>query len=205
MTFHQHKKGFTLVELLVALALATILFLTIGGSFIRVVNFHASIKGDSDVISNVSFAFDIMRRYIQGATQATQDRNNGSDCMVSQGDMFVVNRDNSTKIEFVYLNQCFSFEYEPGTNQENGQILFTGRHGNTDFTTALIDTDRVKLKNVVFQEGYPGEADPSEDVVTVLLTLRSEKSKRNRDMNIQTSFSVRHYGTAPVQGVDTIR
>ena len=191
MLFYKRKNGFTLIELLVALALATILFLTVGSSFIRVVNFHSSIKGDSNVISNISFAFDIMRRYVQNATVA--DSNTPSPmCVGGINNTFkYTNHKDFAELHFLYTEECFNFIYE------DGQLYFNGKdeEGNP-FSTALIDTDRVELQNVVF-DVRNGE------IVTVFMEMRPKKSRRSRSFQIQTSFSVRHYARVDIQGTNS--
>ena len=192
MVYSRSQNGFTLIELLVALTLVSILFVVVGGTFVRTFNFYNRVQADREVINNVNQTFDIMRRFIQSATRYSDgfDEN----CIGTSGDNSFVVTSNQRQIDFLYLGRCFSFAYNAG------QIYFTGVHPDTNevFRSTLIKDKDVEVVQAAFQiQDEQGNPSLNGDMVTILLKARSKSQRATKLFTIQTSISVRYYGVVP--------
>ena len=63
--YHKHNRGFTLVELIVALGLFSIVSTISIGSLITLMDNNRQLRSDQAIIANVGFAFDMMTRDIR--------------------------------------------------------------------------------------------------------------------------------------------
>ena len=76
MNNFQKKRGFTLVELMVAVGLFAVAMTLASGAYIMMISFTRQAQGTAGGIDNLSFALETMTRTIRTGT----NYNNGTDC-----------------------------------------------------------------------------------------------------------------------------
>lgn len=176
------EKGFTLAELLVALGISSVLFASVGIAFIQIINFQSRIQEDREVISVVSNTTNIMRRYLQGASVDIENK-----CGLNNRAFKTTENANVKKIEFLYRDNCFSFEYD----STNGQITINGRDDfNKDFSYGLVDTERVRITDFILLKNPK----IPRNTVTFLMKAQPTKFENIEEFSFQTTVSIRRYG-----------
>ncbi len=174
----KNQNGTSLMELIVALALFTVVILTSSGIFQSIVNSQRSAIASQDVQENMRYALEVMSKEIR-----TAKKDKAGDCVdVPEGIIY----ETKTGDDLFFKNQygecvAYSLVEEGGINRI--QIV----RGESD--PAFITPNEINIKNLVFIVDNTGQA----SVVLMMEVESLQYSKYSRDMKIQTTISSRYY------------
>jgi prepilin-type N-terminal cleavage/methylation domain-containing protein len=145
MSTHSNHRGYTLIELIVSVAIFSIVMLVASAAFLSLISLDRKARATNDVVSNLSYVIDSMERSIR----------TGTAYHASPG----------TDFWFTDANGRF-VQYRLTVTGTRGQIE---EKIDTGAWAALTDP-RVDVENLVF---YPAGTVPSDTVQpTVIFTIR---------------------------------
>jgi len=96
------KRGFTLVELMVALGIFSIVVLLASGAYLMMISIARKSQGVSTGIDNLTFALEIMTRNIRTGTDYACG--SGGDCAIVPGDSFSFRNSSGVLVEYRLSN-----------------------------------------------------------------------------------------------------
>ncbi len=174
----EYKQGFTLIELIVSVALFSIVMTVALGALLAVIDANREAKGIKLVVNNLNLAMESMSRELRVGTKY---------CTVADGTGSACN--DVTGSEVVYFttdqgqDQSF-FRYDPITQS------ITRRVGETGQELYLTGSD-VFLENVNFYIRGVGFSDGTQPSVWIVLNGRSQQGDQEVNFNLQTLVSQR--------------
>ena len=184
--YHKHNRGFTLVELIVALGLFSIVSTISIGSLITLMDNNRQLRDDQAVITNVGFAFDMMTRDIrqgvdyycnsdvnfndQNFISETRDCENGREGANRHGVSF---RPPETLIDGSDFRVAYYYDHHAETIMR--------RQGNSAPESIISDTLTVLDADFVVTDtaAFTGSGD-RQPTVTIFLEVRAEDGNEYR-------------------------
>ena len=166
------KRGFTLVELMVALGIFSIVVLLASGAYLMMISIARKSQGVSTGIDNLTFALEIMTRNIRTGTSYACG--SGGDCAITPGDSFSFRNSNGILVEYRLA----------------GSVLVENRGGvERPLTDAMVDISRLNFY-VVGTAQTPG--DYLQPHVLIVVEGRVSSDARTQDtFHVQTSATMR--------------
>ncbi|MCB9818703.1 type II secretion system protein [Candidatus Nomurabacteria bacterium] len=166
------QKGFSLIELLVSMALFTVV-LTMGiGALLVLINANAKAQNTQESVSNIQFALDSMARelrtgfafYCSSGTETTGDAdthqgcNKGTYLSIIEGGKSLTDGDNNRRIAYRFNSSSGAIERKIGTGSwvrlTNPTVDITNMHFNVSNTARKEDDGNLLQPNVtIFIEG----------------------------------------------------
>ncbi|MFA5764227.1 MAG: type II secretion system protein [archaeon] len=200
--FHDKQKGFTLVEMLVAIAVFMSIMVIAAGSIVNIINQNKKAQKVKSVIDNVTFALDSISREVRMGTEYR--------CSVNEGVDFLDECDGSGGIYgkyFEYKNQSgasyvqYRFVSAP-ENVGDGNIqqrTCTSPHPNCSGTWQSITapTSTVNITNMTFYvlgtgtEDLPAGSKEQPRVIITAEGLVVDKDGTETKFSLQTTVSQR--------------
>jgi prepilin-type N-terminal cleavage/methylation domain-containing protein len=176
--------GFTLIEMMVALAVFTVAIGAISGLFIAALRQQRTILASQGVLDQVSYAFEYMGRSLR---LAAKEMACGA-CLPLDGLNFEITR-SGTGIKFInhlQADDCQEFFLE------NSQIKYRRRIGWPDENTMSLTSDSLQVLQFEFYLSGESQSDDLQPKVTIFSEIKSTlASAPAQTMNIQTSISQR--------------
>ena len=156
---HKAQQGFTLIELIVSVAIFAIVMTAVAAAYLNLINIDRQTRGTNDLVNNLSFGLDSMSRGIRTGTQY--------ECAANPVAPNCATIPSST---FSYVNSSGQqVTYLLGTGANVGQIgECTGIIGSTcSVATATYFTDpRIKVTSLAFYVSGVGAGDTLQPRVT---------------------------------------
>ena len=140
------KKGYTLIELIVAMGLFSIIMLLASGAYLVVISLNRQAQGMAAGIDNLAFAIEIMARSIRTGTSYSCA--GAGNCA-----------DGASNLSFVTAEGTTSYELDEFAIQQEKQI-----DGNPPLTLPLTDPLSVKIDELTFYVSGVEPYSPSNDV-----------------------------------------
>lgn len=141
------QRGYTLLEMIVAVGVFSIIMLAATGAYLTLISLDRHARATTDVVTNLSFAVDSMTREVRTGTEYACDAVPDNNCTDTPGDSFsYLNTDGDT---IVY-------------SLDEGQILQT--NSSTGFSAYLTD-ERIDITSLDFYvRGVGIESSPAPEV-----------------------------------------
>lgn len=112
-------RGFTLIEMIVSVALFAIVVTAVAGAYINLINIDREARGTNDIVNNLSFALDSMSRAIRTGTNYQCGGPGGTNCSSTPSSEFTfVNSDGQTVTYLLSggeIGQCIGALCTPAT------------------------------------------------------------------------------------------
>ena len=143
-------RGFTLIEMIVSVAIFAIVMVAVSGAYLNLINIDRQTRGTNDVVNNLSFALDSMSRSIRTGTNY---------CSASTPGCF------SSQFSYIDSNNCIiTYALAGGSVVESTK---PGVGGTCSITSNIALTDpRVTVTNLAFYVSGQTVGDPLQPVVT---------------------------------------
>ena len=186
--YHKHNRGFTLVELIVALGLFSIVSTISIGSLITLMDNNRQLRDDQAVITNVGFAFDMMTRDIrqgvdyhcasaedfadQNSIVVTQDCEDGRGIANLHGVSF---RPPETLIDGSNLRVAYYYDRDLETVMR--RVGGSGPERIVSDTLTVVDADFVVTDT---SDDFIGDGNDRQPTVTIFLEVRAEDGNEYR-------------------------
>ncbi|NCO61882.1 prepilin-type N-terminal cleavage/methylation domain-containing protein [Candidatus Kaiserbacteria bacterium] len=191
--FPQKNNGFTLVEMLVALSLFTIVVTIVAGSILVLISGNQQVVKEQSVMANMSFVMDSMTREIRTGKNYYCDSSFGSQPDANQNQ------------DCVSGNKAISF-VEAGnsiTGSNNGRIAYyfdstnktiMRKVGNSS-PQSIVSNDIYIKSAKFFVTGTKSLSDNSPDVnqptVTIVITATESSVSGEKPITLQTTITQR--------------
>jgi prepilin-type N-terminal cleavage/methylation domain-containing protein len=184
-----NKKGFSLIEMLVAVALFSSVMLIAVGALLSLIDANRKAQALNSVMNNLNFALENMSRNIRVGTNYH--------CEVSSGTPFNVN----TPTDCVNGGELLAFESSSGDrNDDNDQVVYRingttlekSENAGAAGTFVSITAPEVSIDNFSFYVYGTSSTDDFQPRVTIVLQGSAGISAKIRtEFNLQTMVSQR--------------
>jgi prepilin-type N-terminal cleavage/methylation domain-containing protein len=170
-------KGFTLIEVLVVMAIFSIAIGSITGIFISGLSSQRRILAEQDILNQLSYVIEYMGRAIRMAKKDDiRIGDTEKHCLSGEKVNYEVNPE-KTKITFRnYQNQCQSFYLD--SNQ-----IFEDKDG----TILALTSPKIKVNTLKFEVSGESQTDNLQPRVTIFM----EVERGGRKLQLQTTISQR--------------
>ena len=147
MIYRTLQRGYTLLEMIVAVGVFSIIMLAATGAYLTLIGLDREARATTDVVTNLSFAVDSITRQVRTGTEYACDAIPNRNCVATPGDSFsYLNEDGDT---IVY-------------SLEDGQIKQT--NNSTGFSAELTDP-RIEITSLNFYvRGVGLESSPAPEI-----------------------------------------
>ncbi len=182
-----NRRGFTLIEIMVALVMFSLAIIAISGVYVTGVRGQRVIISGERSIDQSSYALEYMSRALRMAKKQTSDL---PDCLSSDGENFEIGYGGSS-LKFINSLEgfdCQRFYLSSGRlMQERG--LATASPQSVELTSGSLETIRLVFNVIGAQE-----TDSLQPRVTVSMALRLKSSRPGEDplIKVQTTISQRN-------------
>ncbi|MCI0597782.1 prepilin-type N-terminal cleavage/methylation domain-containing protein [Candidatus Parcubacteria bacterium] len=107
MTTHHTHRGYTLLELIVAVGIFSVVMLAATGAYLQLLRLDRQARITNDLVNNLSFTIDSMARAIRTGTAYKCNNNPGSpNCPVTPGTSFGFNDSETPSRAIVYTRSA---------------------------------------------------------------------------------------------------
>lgn len=181
-TRHDSARGFTLIEMLVSVALFSVVMTIVAAAYMNLINLDRQTRATNDIVNNLSFAVDTMARSIRTGTVyfcGSGDAN--GNCPTIPGTSISFTNDQAQGITYL-LNT---------TTHQIGECAFSSGC-NTSNATYFTDP-RISITTLSFYVSGNGHGDGLQPQVVVVIhgTLTIDPSHPPVSFSIQTSATQR--------------
>lgn len=184
------SKGFTLIELIVVMAVFLFVIGTALGIFISIVQNQKRVLAEQQVLSQISYVEEYMSKALRMANVA------GDDSCIPQGHIYLLtNYDQSSQffrgIKFINQSDVNPAIINSGCQEfylDNG-ILKEVR-GNA--SPVALTSDKLKINSIKFSVNGVSSADRIQPRVTILLNVNIPGDNQGANRIIQTTVSQRN-------------
>lgn len=174
------KNSFTLVEIIVAMSIFSMVSLAITGAFVDIIGIQRKVLEMQDVQNNARLLIESFSRELR---MAMIDR---SGTCITKNDVFDVIGTNTVKFKN-YKGECVKYELSGNTIKRSAIDIF----GNASIMDVTGSDVEVNLLNFYVRDNRPAGEQPFITVKTIL--KKPGTSDEFRTIRIQTSLSVRAY------------
>lgn len=186
MRNYTHIRGYTLIELIVSVAIFTIVMLVASTAFLALINLDRKARATNDVVTNLSYVVDSMERSIRTGTEYDCGTVGGAtDCWSTPADSFSF-LDSTTPPQTV--------EYRLFVSDSQGQIQqrITPENGPSGSWTPLTDP-RVDVENLAFYVRGSTPGDSLQPIVVLVIrgALRPDANSTPVEFVIESAASQR--------------
>ena len=191
--FPQKNNGFTLVEMLVALSLFTIVVTIVAGSILVLISGNQQVVGEQSVMANMSFVMDSMTReirtgknyYCANSFDNQLVENDNSDCSTGKNGISFVEAGNS----ITGSNNGIIAYYFDSTSKT---IMRKVENSNPQ---SIVSNDIYIKDAKFFVTGTKSFSDNSRDVnqptVTIVITAMESSASGEKPVTLQTTITQR--------------
>lgn len=188
------QKGFTFVEVLVVLALFSILITVFFGIFSYSIKIQKYSLASQYLVSQTSYAMEYMARMIRMAKQYTDPVEDPAFCVNDLGDNYSPNISPTGNIKFIKAEvyngiktkKCVHFSSGSGT-------IFQYEPGNPAIDAAYLLPDDIEIVNLAIH--ISGDSNPPKDDiqprVTIYMTVKMKNMNPAPTVRLQTTVSQR--------------
>jgi len=168
-------RGYTLIELIVSVAIFSIIMLLATSAYLSLINYSRYARAESILMTNLAYAVDEMSRSIRTGT--LYQCNGGGDC--SGGTSFTFRDDTNTTITYV---------------KDGGALIRCVNHsvGCSASTGTAVTDPAITLSSLLFYVRGTGAGDSNQP--TVLMTLKGQAAVQQSapvSFSFQTSATER--------------
>lgn len=187
INFSDDSKGFTLLELLVAIVVFSIITIAFIGLFISAMTQQRKILNLNNLLNSASYGLEYMDRSIR---MARKDASANSDCVGVAGYKYNYSTSTpATVIRFLnYDNKCIEF------SKQGDQLVVrrstSTRRSELGVAEALTPADSV-VKSVSFNVSGDGQADQKQPKITINLIMDT-KDTPPQELIFQTTICQRN-------------
>jgi len=175
----QKKRGYTLVELIVAVGLFALIMLLASGAYLMMISLNRHAQGIATGINNLSFAVETMTRDIRTGTAYSCGQSLGLGDCENGGSSFTFK--NSNDVEVTYMRGV-----QEGTNGSVGDITQNGAI-LTDPSVNITD-----ITGLVFYVTGTSKTDGEQPRVTIVISgTVSYAAGKTEPFTIQTGATMR--------------
>ena len=153
----KEQRGFTLIELIVSVAIFAIVMTAVAAAYLNLINIDRQTRGTNDLVNNLSFGLDSMSRAIRTGTQYQCGGYGGTNCALSPSSTFTFMDSETPSHQITYLlsggqiGECNTLTTGPGCSA----------------ATATFFTDsRITVTSLEFYVSGVGTGDTSQPRVT---------------------------------------
>ncbi len=179
------NKGFTLVEMLVVIAVFSILLIAITGVFVSGIRVHRNSLAIEQLADQTNYAMEYMGR---GLRMAKRAENSAAPCSIQNRTYLVVGSD---KKDISFLRpkdndtECVKFSLK--TTADNRGVIMENVNDGSDVALTSDDIDVKNIQFVVTGDDY-GVSQPK---VTILIKAESVAGNPKHEITLQTTISQR--------------
>lgn len=179
------RNGFTLIEVIVSVALFSIIILAATNIFTMVLNTQRNSMASQNVQESLKYFLEVIGKEMRMAQKDTDGI-----CGIPADKIFVIStaaNGNNTLYFKNYYNQCVTYSVAPDPSHPIVKRFQIQRNINKDF----ISPEEVTIDHLYFVLNSSSTAQP---MVTISLAAHSTQGQRlNSEMTIQTSLTSRYY------------
>ncbi len=184
---HMHKRGFTFVELMVALALFGLVMIMALSALLSVTNSNRTAQVSREALDNIDFVLDDIVRESRLGYKYHCDINTGTvttprDCSPSA---------TASSFSLTRLDGSGVVKYVLDSTGGRGKITKQVISGGSVVSDQILTADSVNISMLKFAVRGSGENDNNHAKVLVSLRVTIEDDKISRDINFQTTISQR--------------
>lgn len=173
-------RGFTLIELIVSIAIFSIVMLVATGAYLSLISMDRRARATNDVVTSLSFGLDEMARSIRTGSDYQCGHGAGVDCWPNSGSTFLFTDENRCPVSFALLN---------------GQLVESIGVGSgcTTITNAPLTDPRVTVTSLQFflRGSAPGDAYEPNVIISIKGTVTPDQATGPIDFTIETSATQR--------------
>lgn len=174
-TIKKNISGFTLVEVLVAVFLFTIIILGTSQIYFKIMDSQKIVSQENYVQSDIEYFLKILSNYVRDAEMSQ------GQCSIGFGSFYFL-ENSASKINFIKDGNCYSFEYSLVTG--NGGIYFLN---NALSSPKLITSSKTNILSLTFV--VDDDINNKQPIVTVLVKAAPKLSPEDI-VYIQKSISL---------------
>lgn len=166
----KHARGYTLLEMIVAIGIFSIIMLAATGAFLTLIDLDRQARAGNDVVTNLSFAVDSMARSIRtGTSYKCNNSSTTPNCSSPPGTSFGFT-DSSGRVIRYYV--------------QNSQIYEDITQSGSTLSSAITDP-RITITAVKFYVRGVGTGDGLEPQVTLSIVGSASTGKTTIPFTIQ--------------------
>jgi len=188
LSFLQNKKekSFTLIEMLVVVALFSLIITTVIGAFVAAVRNQKKVLTYQQLLDQTSYSLEYMSRALRMAKKDTTGT-----CLTTAGANYEFLSDNGIR----FLNskdKCQEFNLEDGSLK--GRISSDNKRWSFSELLPLTSND-LQINSVTFFLQGENQTDNLQPKVTIFLEIQGKGLGSQPKLNIQTTISQRNLDT----------
>jgi prepilin-type N-terminal cleavage/methylation domain-containing protein len=158
MTAPRHKaRGFTLIEMIVSVAVFAIVMVAVAGAYLNLINIDRETRGMNDLVNNLSFSLDSMGRAIRTGTHYQCGGPGGGNCASTPSSEFTFVNSSGQTVTYL-LNT---------TTHEIGACVNTSLC--TVSSATYITDPRINVTSLAFYVKGSGSGDTLQPIVTFVM------------------------------------
>lgn len=198
----KYRAGFTIIEMLVSLALFTIVITIAVGSFLSLIGGSGKLQGEQSIMSSLTFALDTMTREIRTGTYyfCSNNAGNGDDTDGNSNDLTVTQSCASGAAGMSFVEAGSSLSSGSGS----GRITYIYNAGaktierqigtNSGSRESIVSSD-VKLNNVQFfvtgTTPMGSGSDVLQPTVTIIVEAQDPNDPTGKVYTLETTVTQR--------------
>ena len=193
MKSHDHKKisGFTLIEMMVAVFVFSVVMVLSTGAIFSIVNANKTSQAIKSVMDNLSSALDSMSRDIRYGTEydcgSTGSGNNGNDCAEGGANDYTFSFKNKDDEMITYI-------FEPSSGTGNSEAIFKCNGVVTNTSNAgctRLTAEEVHVTNLHFYVLGAERGVDSQPLVLITISGYAQAGSNKSYFNIETMVDQR--------------
>jgi prepilin-type N-terminal cleavage/methylation domain-containing protein len=176
---HPYARGFTLIEMMVSVAIFAIVMTSVAAAYLNLVNLDHQARATNDVVNNLSFALDSMSRAIRTGTNYNCGSPTGGNCATSPSSKFVFTDSSDNTITYLL------------TDHHQIAECINVSPCNSDTATAFTDP-RIDISTLLFSVTGVGTGDGYQP--TVVFTINgtlTDTANTSANFTIETTSTER--------------
>ncbi|MFA5742969.1 MAG: prepilin-type N-terminal cleavage/methylation domain-containing protein [Candidatus Paceibacterota bacterium] len=180
-------KGFTLIEMLVAIGIFSVLIVVLSGIFLSSMKSQTHIIYTQYLVDNTNSALDSISRYLR---MAQKDFDPAGACAGIKNNFNPFDTSSSTITFLDYKGFCHQFLLEDGKIKEKVSEDNTANFGEAQDLTS----DKIKVTNLKFNVLGGANGDNLQPRITILIGAEANTNSLNPlpKINVQTTISQRN-------------
>jgi len=181
------KGGFTLIEMLVAVMIFSLIIGVISGVFISGLRGQKMTLSSQKLLDQISYALEYMSRALRMANKQTADI---PACLFQEGLNYEITHSGSGLkfINHLEEDDCQEFFLE------DSQLKYRKKIGQAGEETLDLTSSNLQITSLIFSISGEGQDDDLQPRVTIFLNMKGkgQKPEEQPEMKIQTTISQRN-------------